>query len=72
MGLVSHGELEVAYVALSGDVIWATSGADIFTGVLTVTDSEVHVEDFHDNRYVLDLKTGATRSFVRAPRRESI
>jgi hypothetical protein len=58
LALISHGELEIARVALSGEVLWSAGGADIFSEGLTVTDTEVHVGDFNHDRYVFDVETG--------------
>lgn len=56
--LISHGELEVARVALSGEVVWTAAGADVLSGGLTVTEAEVHVDDFNHDTYVFDVQTG--------------
>jgi hypothetical protein len=59
--LISHGEIEVSRVDLSGKILWKASGADIFTEGLWVTRTEVHVEDFNHDRYVFDVQTGRRR-----------
>ena len=57
-GLISHGELEVARVALSGEIVWAAGGADIFSEGLSVSDAHVTVTDFNQDEYVFDIETG--------------
>lgn len=60
--LISHGELEVARVALSGEILWAAGGADILSEGLSITETEVRVEDFNHDRYVFDVETGSVIS----------
>ena len=58
--LISHGELEVSRVTMSGEILWRVGGADIFSEGLSVTKTEVHVEDLNHDRYVFDIETGRT------------
>lgn len=57
-GLVSHGELEISRLTLSGEIVWQASGRDIFTGELSVDPALVRAEDFNGDTYVFDLETG--------------
>ncbi|WDD91209.1 hypothetical protein Bsp3421_001111 [Burkholderia sp. FERM BP-3421] len=56
--LISHGELEIARLSLQGEVMWTTSGADIFTGVCSLQPDHVAVVDFNETHYRLDYETG--------------
>jgi hypothetical protein len=58
---ISHGELSISRVTEDGQVLWSQSGADIFTGDLTVTPHEVRVADFDSKCYSFDLVTGAPK-----------
>ena len=58
--LISHGELEISRLTLSGDMLWQASGRDIFTGAISVDAEGVHVEDFNGDTYRFDLQTGRT------------
>jgi hypothetical protein len=58
--LISHGELEVSRITMSGEILWRVGGADIFSEGLSVTKTEVHVEDFNHDKYVFDIETGRT------------
>jgi hypothetical protein len=59
--LISHGELEIARLSLSGDILWHTGGADVFTGPVDVSSKEVTVRDFNDAVYLIDMETGQCR-----------
>lgn len=56
--IVSHGELEISRLTLSGDVLWHSGGRDIFTGDVSVDAAMVRAEDFNGDTYVFDLETG--------------
>ena len=59
---VSHGEIEVARVALDGRVVWSASGKDIFSEGFALHDDYAEVVDFNHETYRIDLATG--RSFI--------
>jgi hypothetical protein len=59
--LISHGELEISRVDLSGRILWQSGGADIFTGELKLSDRVVHVDDFEGRSYSFDIETGRGR-----------
>jgi hypothetical protein len=56
--LLSHGELEIARVTLSGEILWSTSGADIFSEDFRIVGDEVEVVDFNHSVYRIDIATG--------------
>ncbi len=56
--LLSHGELEIARLNDSGRILWSSSGADIFTGDLTLGQKAAKVVDFEGAVYSFDLTTG--------------
>lgn len=56
--LISHGELEISRLTLSGDILWQGGGPDIFTGGLSFASSAVIVEDFNGDTLSFDLETG--------------
>jgi hypothetical protein len=58
-GLVVHGELEVSRLTMNGDLVWSKSGADIFSGAFTLTETHAEVEDFGNRRYRFRLADGA-------------
>ena len=58
---ISHGELSISRVTEDGRILWSESGADIFTGDLTMLRQEVRVADFDGRRYSFDLVTGASK-----------
>jgi len=53
---------ERARPALSGEILWTAGGAEIFSEGLTVTKTEVRVEDFNHDRYIFDVETGSAIS----------
>jgi hypothetical protein len=56
--LLSHGEIEVARVNLSGEIVWSASGKDIFSEGFRVLDDEVEAVDFNHEVYRIDIVTG--------------
>ena len=56
--LISHGELLIARLGLSGTIIWQAGGADIFTNGFTVHTNSIEAVDFYDRRYFFDIETG--------------
>jgi hypothetical protein len=56
--LISHGELDIARVTLSGAVVWRNGGADVFTGPFLISTTTVEVCDCNNDRYLFDLETG--------------
>ena len=56
--LISHGEMEIARVDFEGRILWTAGGRDIFTGSFRLDDKYVHVADFNDLLYRIDIETG--------------
>lgn len=56
--LICHGELAVSRIAADGSAVWARSGADIFTGGLTLGIEAIHVEDFNGRTYRFSYADG--------------
>ena len=49
--LISHGELEIARFTENGEILWQSSGRDIFTGSLVLGEESVAVTDFNGDQY---------------------
>jgi hypothetical protein len=56
--LISHGEIEIARVSLSGEVTWSTAGADIFSEGFKMFPDYVQAVDFNKSVYCIDIATG--------------
>jgi hypothetical protein len=56
--LLSHGEQEFARVSLCGEIIWSTSGKDIFSEGFRIFGDRVEVIDFNHEVYRIDIATG--------------
>jgi hypothetical protein len=56
--LLSHGELEVARMSLSGEIVWSASGKDIFSEGFQIVGDHVEAIDFNHEVYRLDIATG--------------
>ena len=56
--LLSHGELQVARVSLSGDIVWSAGGKDIFSESFQIIGDDIEVVDFYHNVYRIDIATG--------------
>ena len=57
-GIVVHGELEISMLTVDGERLWSRSGADIFSGEFTVTETHAEVEDWEKRRYRFRLMDG--------------
>ncbi len=49
--LISHGELEITRFTQSGEIVWQSSGRDIFTGSLVLGEESAAVTDFNGDEY---------------------
>jgi hypothetical protein len=59
--LICHGECNITRLTLDGQVVWSTSGRDIFTGAFSVLGDHIRAVDFNGDAYVVDLATGQMR-----------
>ena len=59
--IVTHGEVEIRCLTLTGQTVWSTSGLDIFTGPFVVDGDALHVSDFDGRGYEIDASTGRGR-----------
>lgn len=54
---ISHGELEVARLALDGTVSWSAGGKDIFSEGFSLHEDHAEVVDCNHVKYRIDLAT---------------
>jgi hypothetical protein len=57
--LISHGELEVARIDKKGNVLWASSGADIFSEGFRLEKKFIAVTDFDKREYHFSYENGS-------------
>ena len=57
--LISHGELQISRLSLTGDELWSATGADIFTEGFRCLRESIEVVDFNHSVYLFDYRTGA-------------
>ena len=60
--MISHGELKIARLTYDGQIMWSSSGQDIFTGAFTMRERDAEVLDFNGKRYRIDLASGKMRT----------
>jgi hypothetical protein len=56
--LLSHGELEVARVSVSGEIVWSAIGKDIFSEGFQIAGDYIEAIDFNHEVYRIDIATG--------------
>ena len=56
--LISHGEMQISRLSLTGDEIWSAGGADIFSEGFRCLRSGIQVTDFNQSVYLFDYRTG--------------
>lgn len=56
--LISHGELDVARVDDNGNILWRSSGADIFSEDFTLEQEYIVVTDFSRREYRMCYESG--------------
>jgi hypothetical protein len=56
--LISHGELEIARLSYSGQVLWSSSGRDIFSEAFTLFERHAEAVDCDGTKYRIHLETG--------------
>lgn len=58
--LVSHGELEISRFTEEGTILWAASGADIFSEGFRLHPNYIEAVDFNGTAYHFSYATGET------------
>ena len=58
--LVSHGELEISRFSDEGKILWASSGADVFSEGFRLHPNYIEAVDFNGNVYHFSYVTGTT------------
>lgn len=58
--LLSHGELEIARIDAAGEILWSSSGADIFSEGFWLEDEYVFAFDFEGREYRFSYETGSS------------
>lgn len=56
--LLSHGELEIARVSMSGAIVWKAGGRDVFSEGFRVIGDHINAIDFCGGLYCIDIVTG--------------
>ena len=56
--LITHGELEIARVGLSGNKVWSFPGNDIFSGAFMLSDEIIEVVDSEGQRFAIEIVSG--------------
>jgi hypothetical protein len=56
--IISHGELEIARLSYSGQLLWSGGGRDIFSEGFELHEHHAEAIDFHGTRYRFELETG--------------
>ena len=56
--LISHGELQISRLSLTGDEIWSATGADIFSEKFRCLGNGIEAIDFNRSVYLFDYRTG--------------
>ena len=59
--IISHGELEIARLSYSGQVLWSASGRDIFSEGFELHGQHAEAIDFDGTRYRFELETGQSQ-----------
>jgi hypothetical protein len=58
--LLSHGELEIARIDETGELLWSSSGADIFSEGFRLEDEYISAVDFDGREYRFSYETGSS------------
>ncbi|HUG66998.1 MAG TPA: hypothetical protein VMM76_04565 [Pirellulaceae bacterium] len=56
--IISHGELEIARLSYSGQLLWSGGGRDIFSEGFQLHEHHAEAIDFDGTRYSFELETG--------------
>jgi hypothetical protein len=60
---ISHGELEIARISYSGEIVWRASGKEIFTNGFVLHEDYIEAVDFNDERYRIEIETGRCKLY---------
>jgi hypothetical protein len=60
--LLSHGEIDIVRFSEEGEVVWRSSGADIFTEGFELLSDCIRAVDFNGKEYRIDYETGEIKS----------
>ncbi len=56
--LIVHGELDITKLNTEGEMLWQSSGKDIFTGPFEIANDGIRSVDFYGNVYWIRLDSG--------------
>jgi hypothetical protein len=59
--IISHGELEIARLSYSGQLLWSGCGRDIFSEGFELHEHHAEAIDFEGTRHRFDLETGRSQ-----------
>jgi hypothetical protein len=59
--VISHGEVEIARLTYSGQLLWSASGRDIFSGDFELHEHHAEAIDFEGAHYRFELETGQSQ-----------
>ena len=59
--IISHGELEIARLSYSGQLLWSGSGRDIFSEGFELHEHHAEAIDFSGTHYRFDLEAGQSQ-----------
>ncbi len=59
--LIVHGECSISKFTFQGRSVWEFSGRDVFSGPFSIAGDSIEAVDFQDDRYCIDVHTGAGR-----------
>lgn len=59
--IISYGELEIARLSYSGQLLWSASGRDIFSEGFELHEHHAEAVDFDGTRYRFELETGQSQ-----------
>lgn len=57
--LICHGEVEISRLSAEGDLLWQSSGRDIFTGLFALKPTHIEAHDFNEDVYRLRYEDGS-------------
>jgi len=57
-GILIHGELDISKITFTGEIIWTTSGKEIFTEGFTINEGYIVAVDFNNEKYRINITDG--------------